>query len=425
MTHIVRVPFTDISFPRAVLLFDITSFEVHFLRVFGEDTIVTGTEIDITNILITGGAGFIGSHTADALIARGHRVRILDLLDPQIHGDSADFPRHLNPGAEYVRGDVCELSCVLTALKGIDVVYHFAAQTGVGQSMYDMRSYSYTNCVGTATLLEAVIKGAYPVKRLVLASSRAVYGEGTHLCVAHGIVYPRVRRREDMERGQFEVHCPVCGGEVSSVPTDEDRPLTPVSVYGWTKKQQEEQCLYMTETFKFPVITLRYFNVYGSRQSLKNPYTGVMTVFYNRIMNGQPIFIYERGTPLRDFVHVSDVVQANLLALEENIQRSSCINVGSGQRHSILDIAEAMARACGREVSMVDSGEFRVGDIHACIAGLARAKESLGYVPRVSLEEGMQEFIVWAKRQESVDLFDKSTEELRRYNLLGRSVKSN
>jgi dTDP-L-rhamnose 4-epimerase len=378
----------------------------------------------MANILITGGAGFIGSHTADALIERGHRVRVLDTLDPQIHGTLVNFPSYMNPSVECIRGDVSDPNSVRAALQNIDAVYHFAAHTGVGQSMYDMRSYTHTNCVGTATLLEAIVKERYPVKRFVLASSRAVYGEGTHFCHVHGTVYPGIRKREDMEKGRFDVQCPACGGHVSAVPTKEDRPLKPTSMYGWTKKQQEDQCLYVAETFGLPITILRYFNVYGTRQSLKNPYTGVMTVFFNRIMTNQPIFIYEHGTPLRDFVHVSDVVQANLLALEKDVPPEFCINIGSGQLHTISDIASAMARACGKESAILDSGEFRVGDIHACIADLERAQKLLGYVPKISLEAGMKTFVDWAKGQEYIDLFDKSAEELRRHNLLGRSKKS-
>lgn len=375
----------------------------------------------MTNILITGGAGFIGSHTADALIERGHRVRVLDKLDPQIHADSANFPAYMHARVECLRGDVCEPSCIREALEGIDVVYHFAAQTGVGQSMYDMRGYVHTNCTGTATLLEAVIKEKYPIKRLVLASSRAVYGEGTHSCPVHGIVYPGVRKREELEHGRFSVTCPVCGKDAAASPTEEDRPLAPVSVYGWTKKQQEEQCQYAAATFGLPVTILRYFNVYGSRQSLNNPYTGVITVFFNRIMSKLPIFLYEQGTPLRDFVHVSDVIRANLLALEHDfdIEPGKPINVGSGERQSVLDIASALARACGQDANLRASGQFRVGDIHACIADLKRASEVLGYTPGISLEEGMREFVDWAVGQECVDLYDKTVEELQRYGLLG------
>lgn len=374
----------------------------------------------MATILITGGAGFIGSHTADALVGQGHSVRVLDTLDPQIHGTSGGFPAYMNPAVECVQGDVCDVSQVAQALQGVDAVYHFAALTGVGQSMYDLSAYVHTNCTGTAALLEAILKRGKPIRRLVLASSRAVYGEGTHVCSVHGTVYPGMRSREAMERGEFAATCPVCGAAASPVPTAEDRPLEPISVYGWTKKQQEEQCQYVAKTFGLPVTVLRYFNVYGSRQSLQNPYTGVVSIFYSRILADQPISVYERGTPGRDFVHISDVVRANLAALERDTPPGTCVNVGSGQRHSILDVAETLAKIIGKPARLEDRGEFRVGDIHFCYADQTRARQLLGIDPQVSLEAGLQEFVAWARSQQSVDLYQKTVDELQRHGLFGR-----
>lgn len=374
----------------------------------------------MATILITGGAGFIGSHTADALIAKGHKVRILDVLDPQIHGTSGAFPAYLHSAVECVQGDVRDVAQVIDALQGVDAVYHFAALTGVGQSMYDLASYVHTNCTGTAALLEAILKRGKPIRRLVLASSRAVYGEGTHSCPVHGIVYPGMRAREAMQRGEFSATCPVCGVAAAPVATAEDRPLEPISVYGWTKKQQEEQCRYVAKTFGMPVTMLRYFNVYGSRQSLKNPYTGVVSIFYSRILADQPIYIYEQGTPGRDFVHISDVVRANLAALENDTEPGACFNVGSGQRHSILDVAQTLAKVIGKQAHLEDRGEFRVGDIHFCYADQARARQFLGIEPQVSLEAGLQEFVAWARDQQSVDLYQKTVDELQRHGLFGK-----
>jgi len=374
----------------------------------------------MAHVLITGGAGFIGSHTADAFVRQGHTVRVLDLLDPQIHGQSSRVPDYMNPAVECLRGDVRNPAEVDEALNGIDVVYHLAALTGVGQSMYDIRSYVHTNCTGTATLLEAIVKQNLPIKRFVLASSRAVYGEGSHECAEHGTIYPPTRLREDMEQGNFEVFCPICGAEARSVPTKEDRPLRPISVYAWTKKQQEEQSLYVARTFGLPVTILRYFNVYGSRQSLKNPYTGVVSIFYSRMMANQPISVYERGKPGRDFVHISDVVRGNLLALEADVKPGACINIGTGKENTILDIAKAIGMACGRSAVMEDRGEFRVGDICSCYADLERARRLLSYKPQVYLQEGMKEFAAWAKREESADLYHKTVDELKRYGLFGR-----
>ncbi len=372
-------------------------------------------------ILITGGAGFIGSHTADALLKKGYEVRILDLLDPQIHGTTSEFPTYLDPTIECIRGDVRVLSDVVQALDGVDAVYHFAALTGVGQSMYDIRDYVQTNSDGTATLLEAIVKQKRSVKRLILASSRAVYGEGSHECSAHGEVTPAPRKRSDLAKGAFGVFCPQCGAEMSAVPTREERSLSPASIYALTKQHQEDYCRYAAETFDLPVTVLRYFNVYGSRQSLNNPYTGVVSIFYNRIMADKAVSLYEHGLPIRDFVHVNDVVQANLRALETDTGQFGCFNVGTGKRTTIIDIVEALAQAVGRHAQTEDRGEFRVGDIHACYADLARIHAVLGYKPQTPLRDGMVEFSGWARKQASTDQYEKTVDELRQFGLFGRA----
>ncbi len=375
----------------------------------------------MASILITGGAGFIGSHTADRLIHEGHTVRILDLLDPQIHGNQAGFPEYMHPSVECIQGDLRSVEDVTRALDGIDVVYHFAALTGVGQSMYDIQSYVDTNCTGTAALLEVIVKTGVNLKAFILASSRAVYGEGTHSCPKHGYVFPPPRKRDDMEQGKFDVFCPECGARLMAAATQEDRPLRPLSVYALTKQQQEELCRYASHTYGLPVRILRYFNVYGSRQSLSNPYTGVVSIFFSRLKAGKTISLYEHGTPGRDFVHVSDVVQANLLALEADIEPGTCINIGAAQEYSIAEIAKALAQVCSCTADMRDSGEFRVGDIHSCYADIDRARQLLGYVPKISLKEGMHEFADWAVGQVAVDLYQQTVDELERYNLFGHA----
>ncbi len=376
---------------------------------------------EIKRVLITGGAGFIGSHTADAVIRAGYKVRILDLLDPQIHGGTTSFPGYMHPDFECLHGDVRNPRDVDAALDATDAVFHFAALTGVGQSMYDIRNYVDTNCTGTATLLEAIIKREKQVRRLVLASSRAVYGEGTHECQICGIVYPRPRSKPDLELGKFASYCPNCSHELSPVPTSENRPLFPISVYGWTKKQQEEQCEYVAKTFGIPVSILRYFNVYGSRQSLSNPYTGVVSIFYSRLKAGQPISLYEGGKPMRDFIHVSDVARANLLALESGVEPVAPINVGTGRAVSILDVANTLGHACAITPRLEDRGEFRVGDINSCYADLKQAVQLLGFRPQMSLKDGMEEFVEWAQEQKSTDLYQTTVDELQRHGLFGRA----
>jgi dTDP-L-rhamnose 4-epimerase len=372
-------------------------------------------------VLITGGAGFIGSHTSDALIREGYRVRILDCLDSQIHGETGLFPSYLHPQIECIRGDIRDAGDVRRALKGVTFVYHFASLTGVGQSMYDMKKYTDVNISGTANLIEMIVKHRFPIKKFVLSSSRAVYGEGTHECPSCGIVYPPIRNRGDMEENCFEVLCPNCGQKTIPVATSEERPLIPISVYGWTKKSQEEVCQYASKTFGLPTVILRYFNVYGSRQSLRNPYTGIVSIFFSRLMAGKAISIYEHGIPLRDFVHVLDVVQANLKALDNDLPPCTFLNVGTGIESSIFDVARALARAVGKEPQLEDHGEFRVGDIHACVADLAQTRELLGYEPEISLEEGMREFVAWAQGQETVDLYQKTVEELKTFGLFSQT----
>lgn len=373
------------------------------------------------NILITGGAGFIGSHTADALLAHGHRVRVLDLLDPQIHGGQNKFPAYLDPRIECIQGDVRSVKDLGRALEDIDAVYHFAALTGVGQSMYDIRNYVDINCNGTATLIETIVKTKKQLKRLILSSSRAVYGEGTHFCSEHGLQYPQPRSREKMEAGSFDVFCPHCQKPLQSRPTAEDRPYYPMSVYAWSKKHQEDYCLYAAKTYGLSLTILRYFNVYGQRQSLQNPYTGVVSIFFSRFAAGQPVYLYEHGKPGRDFVHVSDVAQANVLALENDTPPGSCFNVGMGEEQTIQQIAEALAAASGVKPQFEDRGEFRVGDIRSCYADLSRSRSILGYEPRINLIEGMKQFASWARGEKSVDLYQKTVDELTRYGLFGQA----
>lgn len=373
------------------------------------------------NVLITGGAGFIGSHTCHLLVAAGHRVRVLDCLDPQVHGADPDFSDFLPPAIERVRGDVCSLDDCLKALEGIDSVLHLAARTGVGQSMYDISDYVETNVRGTATVIEAVVKSKISLRRFVLASSRAVYGEGLYSCKTHGICHPSVRHRSVLDRGEFEMTCPRCGTAVAALPTPETCERQPISAYALTKQHQEDYCNWAARTFEFPLVILRYFNVFGSHQSLTNPYTGVVSIFYSLLKAGRPLSLYEGGRPIRDFVHVSDVARANVLALSGDESCCGTFNIGSGNASSIADVALALASALGIEPVLEDRGEFRVGDIFACFADLSRSERELGYVPQVSMKAGMEEFVNWAEGEQSADEYDRTLTELARYGLFGQS----
>ena len=372
------------------------------------------------HVLITGGAGFIGSHTARALHAQGHAVRVLDILDPQVHGPGADFDARLREIAECRRGDVLDPADCRTALEGIDCVFHFAARTGVGQSMYDLGDYVETNVLGTVRLLEAILKARSPIKRFVLASSRAVYGEGLFACPTHGTVHPGPRDAAALKSGDFAVHCPQCGGVMRALPTPTGCDAKPLSVYAMTKLQQEEYGQFAARTFGLPLVVLRYFNVYGSLQSLRNPYTGVISIFFGLLREGRALSMYEQGLPLRDFVHVQDVVQANLLSMAPGLRAGEVFNVGTGRVATIRDIAAALGHAMGVEARLEDRGEFRVGDIFGCLADLSRSSTVLGYAPRVDLAAGMAEFVSWAQGQASEARYDATVQELQAHGLFGQ-----
>ena len=369
-------------------------------------------------ILITGGAGFIGSHTADALLAKGYQVRVLDCLDPQIHGMGQKRPAYLDPRIELLIGDVRNREDVLRAVAGVDAVCHFAAQTGVGQSMYDIHSYCDVNISGTAMLLDVLANTEHRVGKIVLSSSRAVYGEGTYRCDACGIVFPPTRSREQLAKQCWEIDCPSCGSPVSPMPTDEKKPLSPISIYALTKQVQEDLVRTFSATYRIPSVILRYFNVYGTRQAINNPYTGIGAIFANRALSGQDIHIYEDGKPGRDFVNVRDVVQANVRALEHDRAENGTFNVGSGERLTVLDLATLITGKLKSRSKLEFNGQFRVGDIRDCYADLARSRELLGYRPMVTFAEGIDELIAWARGEVLEDRFLETETALRARNLM-------
>ena len=373
-------------------------------------------------VLVTGGLGFVGTHTVNALLARGHEARVLDNLDPQVHPDDG-ARRCLDPRAQCIIGDVRDPDDVALALRDIDAVVHLAALTGVGQSMYQMRRYVDVNCSGTANLLRGIVRQRIRLRRFVLASSRAIYGEGAYACDKHGEV--RVARRDPIHlaRGVFAPGCPACGAPVRAMPTREDVGPQAESVYASTKREQEQQVVVAAETFGLPAVVLRYFNVYGSGQSLNNPYTGIATTFFARARAGRPIELYEGGEPLRDFVHVSDVVAANIAALEifqvPRVNAATAIlNVGSGVCTSVRQLAEVLSAAAGTGVPIVTTAMHRGGDIYACYADTTAARSALDFTARVSLAEGLREFVRWAASQPCRDHSERAASELCRFGLL-------
>jgi dTDP-L-rhamnose 4-epimerase len=371
------------------------------------------------NVLITGGAGFIGSHLAERLFEIGYKVKILDNLSPQIHGPNAKLPEYLRGKVEFIEGDIKSKASVKRALSGIDAVIHLAAETGVGQSMYEISRYVNTNIQGSAILLEHVIKENSRVGKIILASSRAVYGEGKYVCEKCGITYPESRSQSELKRGLWQMRCSKCGRIIEALPTDEDTMLRPTSIYAVTKQAQEQMFSIAAKAHKIPYVILRYFNVYGQRQSLSNPYTGILSIFSSRIVNCKPPLVYEDGLESRDFIHVSDVVKTTILALEKAEANYEVFNVGSGRRVTILEIANLLVDKFGSSLRPIVVGKHREGDIRHCYADMSKIKDKLGYQPIKSLEGGISEFVNWVKQQENIiDLSDEASDELARRKLL-------
>jgi dTDP-L-rhamnose 4-epimerase len=372
---------------------------------------------DSLNILVTGGAGFIGSHLVDALLERGHRVRILDSIVEQVHGDKV--PAHLNKDAEFIRADVCDPGAVSQALDGIDVVYHEAAEVGVGQSMYEIVRYVKANDLGTAVLLEEMIKRPGQFKKLCVASSMSIYGEGAYRCETCDIdVNPFLRSTEQLATHDWEFKCDTCGGLLRTVGTTEQKPLFPTSVYAVSKQDQEQYCLAVGRAYKLPTVAFRYFNVYGTRQALSNPYTGVCAIFSSRLLNDQAPLIFEDGEQSRDFVHVSDIVNANLLALETDTADYETMNIGTGRPTSVRKIAGLLAKGLGKNIEPEIVDKYREGDIRHCVADISAARRLLGYDPKVRLEDGLIELLDWVRNQEADDRVQTATAELAAHSLV-------
>lgn len=367
--------------------------------------------------LVTGGAGFIGSHLVDALAGAGRRVRVLDNLLPQAHPDGR--ARFVPPSAELVVGDVCDGPTVDAALEDVDVVFHLAAMVGNGQSMYDIRRYTEVNVVGTATLLEAVVRRTVRPRRLVVSSSMVVYGDGAYACAVHGKLDSADRPVARLRARSWEPICPSCGAEVVPVATREDHALRPTSPYGTSKRAAEELALVVGRAYGIPTIALRYLNTYGSRQALSNPYTGVAAIMASRLLNDRAPTIFEDGAQLRDFTHVSDVVAANLAAeVAGDAAWYRPYNIGTGHSVPIHHVAETLARGLGKTLSPWITGEFREGDIRHCFADVESAAGALGWHARVSFAEGAGELIAWARGERPLDLTEEANADLRVRKLL-------
>jgi dTDP-L-rhamnose 4-epimerase len=359
-------------------------------------------------ILITGGAGFIGSHLADELLARGYLVRALDNLTPQVHG-STERPDYLAAEVELQVSDVRDREAVKRALEGVDAVVHLAARVGVGQSMYEIANYTSENSGGTAVLLEALLD--QPVRRLVVASSMSIYGEGAYQSANGQLVEAQARDREQLERHEWEPRGPD-GEEIEPVPTTESTRPSLASIYALTKYEQERACLIFGGAYSLPTVALRLFNAYGTRQALSNPYTGVLAIFASRLLNDRSPLVFEDGLQRRDFVAVRDVVQAFCLALERDEAAGHAINVGSGRSVTVREIGEKLAATVGKELQPELTGKYRIGDIRHCFADVSLARRLLGYEPQVELGVGMAEIAGWLEGQVADDQVEKASAEL-------------
>jgi dTDP-L-rhamnose 4-epimerase len=372
--------------------------------------------VKASKVLITGGAGFVGSHTADALVAGGHTVRIYDNLSKQVH--PRGVPPYLPKDAEFVEGDVRDLERLRNAVYDVDVIFHFASAVGVGQSMYQIADYTSVNNLGTANLLQAILDTASEPKKIIIASSMSIYGEGRYLCADCGEVAPPLRSPRQLRERKWEAACPYCGATVVPISTNENKPLQGSSVYALSKKHQEEIALLFGRTYGIPVVALRFFNIYGPRQALSNPYTGVAAIFASRLMNRNAPVLFEDGMQMRDFVSVYDVVEANLLAMNNCAADGVALNVGSGQPTTIREVAMELAAAQNIATPLDITGKYRCGDIRHCFGDITQIKNLLGYRPRISLKQGMREFVAWLQSQIAEDRLDKAMADLDLHGLV-------
>ncbi|WP_071131779.1 SDR family NAD(P)-dependent oxidoreductase [Enterococcus timonensis] len=373
------------------------------------------------NVLITGGAGFIGSTIALKLLKKGYQVTVLDSLSPQIHGenpDNSELYQRIKGKVNFIKGDVRNRQDWEKALENQNIIVHLAAETGTGQSMYDIQKYVDINIGGTALLWDILTNKKTAVEKVVVASSRAIYGEGRYHCAKDGDVYPIERRDEDMAKGDFEVKCPICNGEVELVGTTEDSKIHPTSTYGLTKHTQEELSLMIGKSIGIPVVTYRYQNVYGPGQSLKNPYTGILSIFSTIIKNGNDINIFEDGLETRDFVYIDDVADATILGIEKEEANFHSFNVGTGEKTDVLTVAKTLIEKYGIPTEVKVSGNYRLGDIRHNFADISLIHNLLGFTPKVSFDEGIGHFADWVNQQEiEKDNYEASIAEMKEKGL--------
>jgi dTDP-L-rhamnose 4-epimerase len=370
-------------------------------------------------ILITGGAGFIGSNLASKLIEKGHQVTVLDNLSEQIHGKKAAFLETFTDQLNFIQGDVRNAEDWKKALQSQEIVVHLAAETGTGQSMYEVKKYIDVNVNGTAMFLDYLVNSPHSIQKVIIASSRAIYGEGKYDCQTHGIIYPEERKESDLSNGDFEPKCPICNENLKVLPTDENAKAHPSSIYGITKQNQEQMVLNVCRSIGIPAVVFRYQNVYGPGQSLRNPYTGLLSIFSTQIKNGNDLNIFEDGLETRDFVFIDDVIDATILGIEKEDAAFEIFNVGNGKGTSVLEVAESLKRQFLSNIKIKVSGNFRLGDIRHNVADLLKIQNKLGFQSKVDFQSGIIQFATWVNQQTiNEDHYAKSIKELRDKGLL-------
>lgn len=371
-------------------------------------------------ILITGGAGFIGSRLCEKLFNKGYEMTVLDNLSPQIHGTSESFLfKRIKDKCTFIKGDVRDKEDWKKAIKGQKIIVHLAAETGTGQSMYEEKKYNDVNVLGTANMLELLSKKHHKVEKIIIASSRAIYGEGKYVCDNHGITYPNQRNDSDMANKQFNLKCEICISTLKLAATDETSKIHPSSIYGKTKQIQEEMVMQKAELLGIPAVSFRYQNVYGPGQSLTNPYTGILSIFSTRILNGNPLDIYEDGEESRDFVYIDDVVNATIMGIEKEEANGQVFNVGSGVTTTVKKVAEYLRSSYNSEVEIAISGKYRLGDIRHNYADLTKINNILGFIPEYDFQKGICEFVEWVNTQEIMeDKYASSIIELEKKGLI-------
>lgn len=364
----------------------------------------------LKRILVTGGAGFIGSHIVDQLIASGYKVTILDNLDKQVH--LGKTPIYLNKKAKFIKGDITNPTIWKSVLKNIDAIYHEASVVGVGQSMYDINYYVKNNSLGTANLLDYLANNKHSVKRFFIASSMSAYGEGLYLCPKCGQIRPELRSNDQMAAKKWELYCPICKSALKPIPTPETEKFACNSIYAVTKQSQEDMCMIFGRAYNLPITAFRYFNVYGPRQSLSNPYTGVAAIFLSRLKNNNSPVIYEDGLQSRDFISVYDIASANVEALESPKAFNQIFNLGTGNPISIKEVSLTLAKLLGLDLPPTITSQFRPGDVRYCYADITKIQKALKWKPKFNFETGMKDLIKWGKTAQATDNFDQATQEL-------------